>query len=289
MLNHRTYSRGILINLSWSSLQAFFEASRVARILKINYLRSQKIAKPPVPTTNPRSRASLFHIARFDPPGERKQFLPLTLWRAPSGLRWRWKGVPSPRPLYGLDVLAGRPDVAVVVCEGEKAADAAARVFVKSVAITSSGGSQAAAKTDWTPLAGRRILIWPDADAAGAKYAGEVAAILVGIGCEVTIIDAVALASIDPFGGQREPENGWDAADAVGEWKDAGALRKATAGLARSFDAGPTFVCHGQFEMRADGLWCRIPGKSKKDGDEADEIIWLSGPFEIPGRARRPR
>ena len=57
MLNHRNNSTGILINLSWSSLQAFLEPSRVARILKINYLRSQKIVKPALPTTNPRSRA----------------------------------------------------------------------------------------------------------------------------------------------------------------------------------------------------------------------------------------
>jgi hypothetical protein len=99
-------------------------------------------------------------------------------------------------------------------------------------------------------------------------------------------MDAKGLASIDPSGGARDPEKGWDAADAVGEWKDAGALRKAAVGLAKSFDAGPAFVCHGQFEMRADGLWCKIPIKSKKDDqDEAGEI-WLSSSFEIPGRAR---
>ena len=47
-------------------------------------------------------------ICRFEPVGERKQFAPLTLWREARGLRWRWKGHPSPRPLYGLDSL-GRP------------------------------------------------------------------------------------------------------------------------------------------------------------------------------------
>src|ERR1700734_3086072 len=38
MLNHRNNPIGILINLSWSSLQAFLEPSWIARILKINYL-----------------------------------------------------------------------------------------------------------------------------------------------------------------------------------------------------------------------------------------------------------
>jgi putative DNA primase/helicase len=52
------------------------------------------------------SGASLFEVWRFDPVGERKQFLPVTLWRDASGaLWWKWKGVPAPRPLYGLDKL----------------------------------------------------------------------------------------------------------------------------------------------------------------------------------------
>ena len=45
MLNHRNYSTGILINLSWSSLQAFLEPSGIACILKIYYLRNQKNRK----------------------------------------------------------------------------------------------------------------------------------------------------------------------------------------------------------------------------------------------------
>ncbi len=81
------------------------------------------------------SGATLQIICRFDPVGERKQFSPLTLWRVAKGLRWRWKGLPSPRPLYGLDRLAERPDAPVVICEGEKAADAAAQVFPDYVCV----------------------------------------------------------------------------------------------------------------------------------------------------------
>jgi hypothetical protein len=54
--------------------------------------------------------APLFQILRFDPPGQRKQFLPLSLWREAAALRWRWKSVPTPRPLYGLEKLAALPD-----------------------------------------------------------------------------------------------------------------------------------------------------------------------------------
>jgi putative DNA primase/helicase len=63
----------------------------------------------------------LFQVYRFDLPGGGKEMRPLSLWGEPSGtLRWDWKAVPAPRPLYGLDQLAARPDAPVVIVEGEK-------------------------------------------------------------------------------------------------------------------------------------------------------------------------
>jgi len=177
-----------------------------------------------------------FYVCRFDLHGRCKQFLPLSLWRENGGLTWRWKALPDPRPLYGLDWLAKRPDASVVNCEGEKSADAAARVFPNSVCITSPGGSQAASKADWSPLEARRVLVWPDADEPGAKYAAKVAGNLHGQASEVLMIDAMALASMAPDGGNREPEKGWDAAGAIAEWENLGALRKAAYGLAKPFE-----------------------------------------------------
>jgi hypothetical protein len=81
-------------------------------------------------------------------------------------------------------------------------------------------------------LAGRRQ--------PGEKYARQVATIVADLECEVAIIDAAALARIDPSGGQREPpKKGWDAADAIDEWPDLDALRKAATGLAKPFEPGP--------------------------------------------------
>jgi hypothetical protein len=65
--------------------------------------------------------ATLFRVLRIDPPGERKIFLPLSLWRDGAGLGWRWNHVPPPRPPLNLDKLTGRPDAPLVVCEGGKA------------------------------------------------------------------------------------------------------------------------------------------------------------------------
>jgi hypothetical protein len=76
-------------------------------------------------------------------------------------------------------------------------------------------------------LLAAKIVIWPDADDAGQKYAVEVAKIVQQVGCEVSIIDCKALASLTQDGGHREPKQGWDAADAVREWQDLPALREA--------------------------------------------------------------
>lgn len=87
---------------------------------------------------------------------------------------WRIKAMPQPHPLYGLPDLAAA--VRVLVVEGEKAADAARSIGF--VATTSSGGSQAATKSDWRPLAGKEVWILPDNDRPGRKYADVVAGIL---------------------------------------------------------------------------------------------------------------
>jgi putative DNA primase/helicase len=80
----------------------------------------------------------------------------------------------APRPLYGLERLAARPDSAALVVEGEKAADAAEGLFPDHVAVTSPGGGKAAAKACWSALAERHVVIWPDHDREGAGYADAV-------------------------------------------------------------------------------------------------------------------
>ena len=127
-------------------------------------------------------------------------------------------------------------------------------------------------------------MIWPDADEPGEKYADEVAAILHGLGCEVSIIDAVALASMAPDGGQREPEKGWDAADAVAEWRDMAALRKAAHGLAKPYEPGPQFVSWGQFKMDAKRSHNRSNERQgrQRDGRNHLDCLGLRGDRRLP-------
>jgi putative DNA primase/helicase len=146
----------------------------------------------------------LGYVRRFDTP-EGKIFQPQTFGRrSPEAApEWRWKGWNGKRPLYGLDRLVERPTTPVVVTEGEKAADAAAGLLPGMVAVTSPNGSKSAAKADWSPLRGRRVVIWPDADTAGLEYAQAVAKQLAGV--------AESAAIISP---PHDVLTGWDADDA---------------------------------------------------------------------------
>ncbi len=94
------------------------------------------------------------------------------------GERWYQAHLEGPRPLYQSEVLP--PNGPIYVVEGEKKCVANTQQGLFSV--TSAGGANAAAKTDWTALQGRDIVILPDADVAGKKYAQEVADILKGVG-----------------------------------------------------------------------------------------------------------
>jgi putative DNA primase/helicase len=81
---------------------------------------------------------------------------------------WQFKRLHIPVPLYNLDRLAAAAGKPVLICEGEKTADAASRLFPSHVCMTSQGGSAAAGNADWSPLVDRDVTIWPDNDEPGA-------------------------------------------------------------------------------------------------------------------------
>lgn len=124
------------------------------------------------------------------------------------GAQWVWKAMREPRPLYRLAEVLERKSATVLVAEGEKACDAAQRLMPDHVAVTWAGGANAVSKTDWSPLAGRDVVLWPDADAPGKEAMAKLEAILAAYGCRVRLVDLQA------FEGVTE---GWDAADCAAE------------------------------------------------------------------------
>jgi putative DNA primase/helicase len=161
----------------------------------------------------------LGYVHRYDC-SDGKQFRPVTLWRSSAGvLKWNFKSWPEPRPLYGLRRLAESPTAPVLIVEGEKAADAAARLLPGFVVVTSPNGSKSARKTDWSPLEAREVVIWPDADAAGLQYARDVAGLVTEevsrfVKATKSRASTAAARVIVP---PESVADGWDAADAERE------------------------------------------------------------------------
>ena len=149
----------------------------------------------------------LFYVLRYDRGSGKKAFTPLSYWRN-SG--WQKKMPPGKRPLYGLQLLAKHKKSTVVVVEGEKCADAGAKLSSAGVSdyvfTTWPNGSSAHNQAQWDTLAGRNVFLWPDADDPGIKAMNALAEVL-----KKSKVKSVHILDVS------EQENGWDVADAATE------------------------------------------------------------------------
>jgi len=165
-------------------------------------------------------------VCRFDKSDGSKDVQPLSFCQGSDGKRmWRYKAFGQPRPLYGLDRLAkfdAEADGLVIVLEGEKKSDALWKALGEKIPVVSwPGGCKTAHLADWRPIAGKRIVCWPDADAQKHKQTHQllpleeqpgmmamrtVQAIAADLGCQARIVDV---------GEPGDHPDGWDAGDAV--------------------------------------------------------------------------
>lgn len=125
----------------------------------------------------------------------------------PSGEEcWSRFPFPKPRPLYGLDKLR---DGQVIVVEGEKCVDKMRAATGRNV-ISWAGGTQGAKHADWSPLQGRDVIIWPDADKEGRDglRVGEQTAKAIGLALR-PIASRVRLIDV------ADKTGGWDVADGI--------------------------------------------------------------------------
>jgi len=129
----------------------------------------------------------------------KKEFRPVA--RKADGSGWIIGGMPTPHPLYALpELLAAKPSDRVYVAEGEKAAEAFRAVGL--VATTSPHGANSASKADWSPMAGREVVIQPDNDDAGNRYADDVRRLVTDAGAKsVRVVRLVDLWAGMPTGG----------------------------------------------------------------------------------------
>lgn len=185
-----------------------------------------------------------------------KKITPVITWCVgPDGAQqWCMRPFPDPRPMQGLDALADPHRVAIIatasgrqryalvapgelaelvdgervvevrdrtvlVVEGEKCRAAGAGALPQYAVVTWPGGSKGIGHVDWSPLKGRDVVLWPDADESGQQamlgwttYSGLLHR---GVAQHAHRAGAARLRMIDTSGMPK----GWDIADAIAdEW-----------------------------------------------------------------------
>ncbi|WP_281508653.1 AAA family ATPase [Wolbachia endosymbiont (group B) of Pandemis cinnamomeana] len=134
-------------------------------------------------------------VYRSDPPGKKKVYKPFDVKQSKFA-------APEIRPLYNIPEILKSDKVILV--EGEKCAEALIEQGIVATT-TMSGANADVDKTDWSPLKGKHIIIWPDNDEAGNKYAKNAEKKLLEIGVESLVILNIP----------QNKTKGWDAADCV--------------------------------------------------------------------------
>jgi putative DNA primase/helicase len=151
---------------------------------------------------------SIHHIRmRYDLPDGRKNVLPYTYGTLDCQLDWHIRAPTAPFPLFNLPEILSRKEAPILIVEGEKAAEAAKRLFPEYVVTTTAGGCGAPSKSNMSPLKGRDVSIWPDNDDAGMKYADKLIVLLADVGTK-----SIRLVEVPP----SFPPH-WDLADEIAD------------------------------------------------------------------------
>ena len=108
--------------------------------------------------------------------------------------KWSPRGVKPATLLYGLQGLRKKPQAGVIVCEGEKAADAAQLAVPKAVVLgTVTGASATPGAEVLGHLKGRIVVLWPDNDEMGHQHMRRVAAAVKDVAREVRVVSTEGL------------------------------------------------------------------------------------------------
>lgn len=148
--------------------------------------------------------------------GKAKKWTPQITWCvSPGGARqWCLQSFPEPRPLLGLQDLAAKPGAPVLIVEGEKCRAAGAGAWPQYAVVSWPGGTNGIGKVDWSPLAGRDVVLWPDADEVGDRAmtgsVNDAGDVRFGVGFHLNRVGVRRIRIVDTSGRPK----GWDVADA---------------------------------------------------------------------------
>lgn len=115
-----------------------------------------------------------------------KKFFPVAMNKDGESITRR----PKTKCLYRYEHLS-IDDRPVIVVEGEKTAEAAAKIFKKADVVTWAGGCGSINSGDWELLRGRDVTLWPDNDKPGIKAMEMIADKIAGM--RMRIVDVSEL------------------------------------------------------------------------------------------------
>lgn len=182
---------------------------------------------------NPSTGYTSMSIVRFiDPATNKKSFRQISFNNG-----FIFKAPPKPWPLFNLTNII-QSDVVIVV-EGEKCVEALKKYGF--TATTSPCGAGKAEYADWSPLTGKKVILWPDCDANGENHMKQVRGIL------EKLDPKSQLYYLDPVHtlGLREKE---DVADLIDEWESKGEQASVRQMIQAALDMAISVGCAGDVE-----------------------------------------
>lgn len=239
------------------------------------------------------------YVARFDyiesdgTPG--RTYFPLTYCTNGTKTAWRAHRFPPPFPLYRLPELFARANAPVLICQGEKTADAAARLFPNFVVTTSPFGVQFVQAADWSALTGRKVIVAPDFGDDAETFSDAVCNEAYRAGaCEVLVLRPEKLGRwVWDQGFRLERRSipvGWDLGDAEEDgWTTAGI----SAAIAESglFEVAPRPLVRDEageplFRMGKEGVEARVVKRNHRGAITSVTWKWICSPLEIIAETR---
>lgn len=220
-----------------------------------------------------------YTVRVVDEESGKKQVLPVAYCQQQSSGKsaWRFKGFTDngSKPIYKIEKLAIYPLKPVLIVEGEKTADSAAKLLPEYNVISWMGGAAGVSTANWQNLKSKEVVIWPDNDNAGrgaAKVIAERIDAANGFSGMARVIDTKALFL---------PEK-WDLADELPKHMNHADVKNILGkALQNSLDSGgiefkeSIFSLENKVLIEAIGEYTYLklselsPGKINKHGEDA--------------------
>ncbi len=249
--------------------------------------------------------APMCYIGRFpaaDKEGQtkpQKDIRPFTVRLKGETLAWCMAGIADRRPLFELDRIANAPeDTPILIHEGEKAAQAGQILLPEYVSTTWMGGANATAKTNFSTVRDKDIILVPDCDAAGAEAMEKVTECLKGIGVKRLRILDIGAVGQRFIGEGKDIPKGFDIADLHEMGITAVALKDALQQHPDVFrdiafdpapvvESDPTQELPYGYEIDGGHLWKHVPEKQVGKKLIEAPMIRVASEIHVTGICRR--